>query len=61
MFWFLWYFIESDNEDRSNFPWPVFPMLGWGIGLAFSYLGAYVFTKQNAIEKEFEKLKSKDN
>jgi len=58
MFWFIWYF--SDPNDRGNeFPWPVWPMLGWGVGIIFSYLDAYVFTKGDAIEKEYEKLKNK--
>ncbi len=32
-------------------------MLGWGIGLTFSYLDAYVLSRQNVVEKEWEKLK----
>ena len=57
MFWFLWWFTDTHTEE--SFPWPVWPMLGWGIGLAFSYLDAYVYTKGDAIEKEYEKLKNK--
>lgn len=56
MFWLLWALSDGKDGD-SGFPWPVWPMLGWGIGLAFSYLGAYVFTKNTAIEKEYQKLK----
>lgn len=58
--WLLWYFTdhrEADNE--AGIPWPIFPMLGWGIGVMFSYLGAYVFIKHDAIEKEYEKLRGK--
>ena len=58
MFWFIWYFSAGTEKD-NDFPWPVWPMLGWGIGLAFSYLDAYVFTRQNAVEKEYDKLKNK--
>ncbi len=58
MFWFLWYF-TNDEDKGSDFPWPVWPMLGWGIGLAFSYLDAYAFSKSNAVEREYEKLKGK--
>jgi len=32
-------------------------MLGWGVGLMFSFLGAFVFITHNAIEKEYNKLK----
>ena len=59
MFWLLWVFTEMKDEEKSSFPWPVWPMLGWGIGLAFSYLDAYVFTKGDAVEREYEKLKNK--
>ena len=58
MFWFIWYFTDRDTDD--GFPWPVWPMLGWGIGILFSYLEAYVFNQSNAVEKEYEKLKSRD-
>jgi hypothetical protein len=59
MFWLLWYFTESQENDRE-FPWPVWPMLGWGVGLAFSYMKAYVYTRHNSIEKEYEKLKDRN-
>lgn len=60
MFWCIWLFSGKQNEE-SGFPWPVFPMLGWGIGLVFNFLGTYVFNKEIAIEKEFEKLRSKNS
>ncbi|MER3498208.1 MAG: hypothetical protein C4308_05985 [Chitinophagaceae bacterium] len=34
-------------------------MGGWGIGLVFHYLSAYVFPQSNSIEKEYEKTFSK--
>lgn len=55
-FWCLWFFTDH-NDTHAGVPWPIFPMLGWGVGLMFSYLGAYVFTKQDSVEKEYEKLK----
>src|SRR5436190_864825 len=36
MFWALWWF--TDKDDDSSFPWPVWPMLGWGIGIAFDFI-----------------------
>lgn len=57
MFWLLWGL--ADGSSRESFPWPVWPMLGWGIGLAFSYLNAYVYTKGDAVEREYDKLKNK--
>jgi hypothetical protein len=54
--WLLWFFTDK-NEDHAGIPWPIFPMLGWGVGLMFSFLRAYVFITRNAIEKEYNKLK----
>ena len=58
-FWALWYFTGEDSGDNNYFPWPVWPMLGWGIGLAFHYAGAYVFPGANSVEREYQKLKNK--
>ncbi|MFN8714027.1 MAG: 2TM domain-containing protein [Bacteroidota bacterium] len=55
--WAMWLFTGPRTEDRV--PWPIFPMLGWGIGLAFDYYGAYMGNGVSAIEREYEKLKNK--
>jgi hypothetical protein len=34
-------------------------MLGWGIGLLSHYIGAFVYPKEDAVQREYEKLKSK--
>ncbi len=55
-FWLLWYFTGS-SRNNSLLPWPVWPMLGWGIGVAFHYIGAYVSPRTNATQREYDKLK----
>jgi hypothetical protein len=59
--WALWFI--TTNEDYSgngkNYPWPVWTTLGWGIGVAFHFAGAYVFPKINSTEREYQKLKNK--
>jgi hypothetical protein len=58
--WALWFF--TNKEDRgSNWPWPLWPTLGWGIGILFHFFGAYVYPEANSVEKEYEKLKKKHN
>lgn len=59
-FWALWFFGGHNGHEYSHdyLPWPVWPMLGWGIGLAFHFAGAYVFPKANSVEKEYQKLKN---
>lgn len=62
--WSIWYFtghqreITIDNWNTRHYPWPIWPTLGWGIGLAFHFAGAYVFPKANSVEREYEKLKN---
>lgn len=55
-FWIVWYF-SGRNLYNSGWPWPVWPMIGWGIGLFFHWMGAYVFPKENSVEREYEKLR----
>ena len=55
-FWLIWAFTGQHYSGNSHLPWPVWPMMGWGIGLFFHFLGAYVFPKENAAEREYQKL-----
>lgn len=50
--WCVWYFTDS-----GGYMWPVWPMLGWGIGLAFNYADAYHFNKDEMLQREYDKLK----
>ncbi|HEX2607296.1 MAG TPA: 2TM domain-containing protein [Flavisolibacter sp.] len=52
--WILWYFTGGKTYG-SGVPWPVWPTLGWGIGIAFSYAGAYL-SNGSTVEREYDKL-----
>jgi uncharacterized RDD family membrane protein YckC len=54
-FWLVWY-LAGGTRYNNDLPWPVWPMLGWGIGVAFHYFGAYVAPRSNATEREYQKL-----
>ena len=54
--WIIWFFSDS-RDANTGWPWPVWPTFGWGIGLFFHFLGAYVFHKDNMANREYEKLK----
>ena len=46
----------------AGFPWFVFPLGGWGIGILFHFLGVFVFSRpsdweRREIEKEAERLR----
>ena len=53
----IWFFTEAD------FPWFIFPLGGWGIGLLFHFLGVFVFSRgggaweKKEIEKEAERIR----
>ena len=50
----IWWF------TGAGFPWFVFPLGGWGIGLLFHGLGVYVFSRRSdrrAIEREAEEIR----
>ena len=49
--WFI-----TSGRHGGNF-WPIWPMLGWGIGLAFQYVNAYTKVDNFSATKEYEKLK----
>ena len=53
----IWAFITG-----GGFPWFVFPLGGWGIGILFHFLGVFVFSREmgwerRAIEKEMDRLR----
>jgi len=61
-FWGIWFFGGSrygEGYHGGHYPWPVWPLMGWGIGLAFHFAGAYVFPKANLVENEYQKLTNK--
>ena len=44
----------------GGFPWFVFPLGGWGIGIVFHALDVFVFSQRadrSAIEREVEKIR----
>lgn len=50
----VWYFSSS---PQSYF-WPIWPILGWGIGLLFQYLSAFQGKNFFSEEEEYERLKN---
>jgi hypothetical protein len=53
--WLVWFFTGSRN-DEAGIPWPAWASVGWGIGLAFNYMGAYISTGIGSVEREYDKL-----
>lgn len=58
--WGLWFFAGNEfANSMGNYPWPIWTTLGWGIGLAFNFAGAYIFPGVNSTESEYQKLITK--
>ena len=62
-FWTIYYISLRTNttlpQDRASIPWPVYPLIGWGIGVLFNYVDVYK-SRNSLAEKEYEKLKNKN-
>lgn len=54
-FWIIWWFSGAKTGGSMALPWAVWPTVGWGLGVFFHYLGAYVF-KESQVDREYEKL-----
>lgn len=50
--WILWFVMGQ------GYPWPVWPLVGWGIGVVFHYVFDYRYSQFLSEEQEYEKLKS---
>jgi transcriptional regulator with XRE-family HTH domain len=57
--WIIWYIIMPSEIRWNHLPWPVWPMLGWGLGLSIQYAKAYVTEADSLEQKEYNKLKAK--
>ena len=53
--WFIW--AIGDRHDAMGIPWPVWPTVGWALGLIFQFLDAYGGDRKTLEEKEFDNLK----
>ena len=49
--WIIWY------ATGGNYPWPVWPLVGWGIGLFFHYVFDYRSSSIFSEQEEYERLK----
>jgi len=55
--WLVWWFTTGKITGFTGYPWPIWIMLGLGLGLAKQYFTAYKGNKQDLADEEFEKLK----
>lgn len=55
----VWYF--TSNPWGSVFPWFIFPLAGWGIGVTGHFIGAYRGERYilEITEREFRRLKQR--
>ena len=51
--WIIWFL------TGRGYPWPVWPMAGWGIGVVFHYMFDYRSSRFLSEEEEYQNLKKK--
>lgn len=51
--WTIWWL------TGEGYPWPIWPLVGWGIGLIFHYLFDYRSSRLLSEEDEYRRLKRK--
>ena len=56
--WVLWAFLRYVNNTSETILWPLFPMIGWGLGVLLHYLIVFSW-KQKITQREYEKLLKK--
>ena len=57
--WIIWYITMPGEIKWNHIPWPIWPMLGWGLGLGIQYVNAYIIQVGSLEQQEYEKLKAK--
>lgn len=57
--WALW-LLTGAPIYNDGVPWPVWSTVGWGLGVAFHYFGAYVNTDKDPVEQEYQKLQNQN-
>ena len=58
--WILWAFLGYIKDGEYGDKWPVYPMLGWGLGVLLHYFIVYSW-KNKLEQKEYKKLLKKYN
>ncbi len=53
----VWYFTNGKNGGHF---WPIWPILGWGLGVVMQYIGVYHTNSFFSVDKEYRKLKSEE-
>lgn len=49
----------TSSRSGANYFWPVWQMLGWGIGVLIHYFSAFHADVIFSVENEYQKLKDK--
>ena len=57
LFVITWYL----SSGIGSYFWPIWPMFGWGIGIAFQYTTAYHNNNMFSAQSEYDRLKNQQN
>ncbi len=61
LLWCIWIITNwYDTEGKGSSPWPIFPLAGCCLALAFEYIDCYCKTTEERVQEEYKKLKKAD-
>ena len=58
--WGIWYFTAGRRGVNTEMPWPIWPTFFMGIALFLKFMRAYTTDKDTLAEKEYERLKNRN-
>jgi hypothetical protein len=53
----IWFF----SSGAGSYFWPIWSIMGWGVGIAFQYFHAFHGNKFTSTREEYDKLKRQQN
>lgn len=56
--WLVWF--ATTKNYTAEFPWPLYPTLGWGLAVAIQYFNICFAATKDPVTTEYEKLKQKE-
>lgn len=56
--WLIWLITTPAGLRNEGIPWPAWPLMGWGVGLAMHFVFTYIvrFDEKEETEREYQKL-----
>jgi hypothetical protein len=61
LLWIIWWYTKGRHGQDTSWPWPLWVLIFWGLGIVFNFLDAYFGDKETMAESEYKKLKKRES